>query len=199
MLLYTVPTANGQKAQVVLEELGLSYDTASADLAAGEHRSPEMLALNPFGKLPFLIDQGESVYGSMAIAFYACEKAGRLMPSDLAERRDMYQWVGMMASDMSPALAGQFMFSEIIPVDDARVVDYYVEAAQRLFEVLNARLAARDYLVGETLTVTDLLAYPSAATSAARLPGGLTSWPHIQRWAEMIGARPAVARGMARS
>ncbi len=199
MLLYTVPTANGQKAQVVLEELGFEYDTASADLAAGEHRSPEMLALNPFGKLPFLIDEGESVYGSMAIAFYACEKAGRLMPTDLKLRRDMYQWIGMMASDMSPALAGQFMFSEIIPVEDDRVVGYFVESAQRLFEVLNQRLRDRQYLVGDELTVADLLGYPSAATSACRLPQGLVPWPHIQRWVAHIGGRAAVARGMART
>ncbi|MFK7957704.1 MAG: glutathione S-transferase family protein [Lysobacterales bacterium] len=199
MLLYTVPTANGQKAQVVLEELGFEYDTTTADLVAGEHRSPEMLALNPFGKLPFLIDEKEAVYGSMAIAFYACEKAGKLIPTDLKLRRDMYQWVGMMASDMSPALAGQFMFSEIIPLEDSRVVEYFVDSAQRLFSVLDARLADRDYLVGGALTVTDLLAYPSAATSAARLPGGLDPWPNIRRWAAVIGGREAVARGMART
>ncbi len=198
MQLYTVPTANGQKAQIVLEELGFEYATVSVDLMAGEHRSPQIMALNPFGKLPFLIDEGAAVYGSMAIALYACEKAGKLIPTDLASRRDMYQWAGMLASDLSPALAGQFMFSEIIPLQDARVVDHFVESAQRLFGVLDAHLESRRYVVGDGLTVTDLLAYPSAVTSAARLPGGLKPWPNIQRWAALIGAREAVARGMAR-
>ncbi|MEM1091540.1 MAG: glutathione S-transferase family protein [Pseudomonadota bacterium] len=199
MILYTVPTANGQKAQVVLEELGFDYETRTADLVAGEHRTPEMLKLNPFGKLPFLLDDGEAVYGSMAIAFYLCEKAGKLIPDSLAERRDMYQWAGMLASDLSPALAGQFMFSEIFPLEDPRAVDYFVESACRLFAVLDEHLADRDYLVGDELTVTDLLAYPSAATSAARLPNALEPWPNIQRWAANIGSRSGVIRGMART
>lgn len=199
MLLYTVPTANGQKAQVVLEELGYTYETRQVDLVGGEHRTADMLKLNPFGKLPFLIDDGQSVYGSMAIAFYLCEKAGRLIPEDLDQKRQMYQWAGMLASDLSPALAGQFMFSEIIPLEDRRVVDYYVESALRMFDVLNTHLADREYMLGDTFSVTDLLAYPSAATSAARLPNQLAPWPHIQRWSTLIGSREAVARGMTRT
>lgn len=199
MRLFTVPTANGQKAQVVLEVLGFEYETATCDLVAGEHRSPEMLARNPFGKLPFLEHDGRTVYGSMAIAFYLTDLSGRLMPADPALRAEVYQWVGMLASDLSPALAGQFMFSEIFVVDDPQVVGYFTESATRLFAVLDQHLAGREWMVGDQLTVADLLAYPSAVTSAARLPEKLAPYPGIRAWVERLGENEAIRRGMART
>lgn len=199
MRLFTVPTANGQKAQVVLDVLGLAYETASCDLVAGEHRTPEMLERNPFGKLPFLEHDARTVYGSMAIALYLADLTGKLMPADPGLRAEVYQWAGMLASDLSPALAGQFMFSEIFPVDDPQVVGYFTESACRLFEVLNQHLAGREVMVGDDLTVADLLAYPSAITSAARLPEQLEPYPHIRAWAERLGENEAIRRGMERT
>lgn len=194
---WTVPTANGEKVAVLLEVLGLEYRTTRIDLMAGEHQTPEMLQLNPFGKLPFIRDKEISVYGSVAIAMYLCEREGRLLPQSPAERASMFQWLGMLSSDLGPALAGQFVFSTIFPTDDAAVVDYFVNAARRLFGVLNDHLEGREYIVGNELTVVDLMAYPSVATSAQRLPGALADFPHLRTWAEPIGLREDVQRGMA--
>lgn len=80
--LYTVPTANGQRASIALEECGLEFETRTVDLLTGEHRNEAMLALNPFGRMPVLqYDSGETIYGSMAIGMHAAERTGKLLPS----------------------------------------------------------------------------------------------------------------------
>jgi len=114
-LLYTVPTANGQRASIALEECGIDYEVRMVDLGAGEHRSEEMLGRNPFGRMPLLEkDDGSYVYGSMAIGLHAAGKSGRLLPAE-AERDAFHHWLGVIMTDLAPAFAWQFYLAVLAP------------------------------------------------------------------------------------
>jgi GST-like protein len=200
--LHTVPTANGFKASIMLEEVGLPYDVRKYDLAKGEHLSPEYMKLNPVGRLPAIVDdQGADgreivVYGSAAILLYLAEKTGLLMPRGPAERAAVYQWLGIVASDLGPAYAGQFVFSVLAPEKLPWAIEFYEKLCLRMLRPMELRLATARYLACDEYTIADVIAYPVAAVSARRFPGSLADHPSIARWAAEIGARPAVQRGM---
>lgn len=199
--LWTVKTANGQKATVMLELLSLQYRTRVIDLMAGEHLQADFLAVNPVGRAPVLRDEDPAspvtIYGTLAIALYLADKCQRLMPATLAERALVYERCAFLATDLSPALAGQFMMSVIHPVPEA--ASFFEHSAHRMLAVLDGWLAEGPYVAGESLSIADALGYPAAAGSAARLEGGLEAYPNIRRWAAELGAMDAIARGMAAS
>lgn len=197
--LYWVPTANGQRAAIMLEETGEKYRVNPVDMSRGEHRAAEYLTINPLGKVPAIIDRetGLTVYGSLAIALYLADKHSILMGDDLAERARVYHWAGMVASDLSPAFTGQYVFNVLAPERLEFAIGYFDEQIARILGVLDTSLATQPFLTGECYTLADALAYPVAATSAQRLSSGLTPWPHIGRWAQRVGMRPAVQRAMA--
>ncbi len=199
MDLYWVPTANGQRAAIMLEETGEQYTLRPIDMMQGEHLSEEYLAVNPVGKVPAIVDHatGISVYGTMAIALHLADKHGVLLGETPAQRAQVYQWAGIIASDLGPAFTGQFIFNVMAPEKLEFPIRYFNEQIARLLKVLDARLAANTYLSGETYTLADALGYPVAASSAARLPDGLSGYEHIRRWSELVGERPAVRRAMA--
>jgi len=200
--LHTVATANGYKASILLEELGLPYRAIAYDLRAGEHQKPAFLALNPIGRLPAIVDNDPAnaapivTYGTAAIALYLAEKTGRLLPHDLSVRAKAYEWVGIAASDLSPAFSGQFVFGVLAPEQLPWAIDYYERLCLRLLAAMEARLTSHHYLAGAEYSIADILAYPIAATSMLRFPGNLASHPAIARWAGELAARPAVSRGM---
>jgi GST-like protein len=199
--LHTVPTANGFKASIMLEEVGLPYDVRTYDLVKGEHFSAEYLALNPVARLPAIVDESASaapivVYGTAAILLYLAEKSGKLMPADAAGRARVYQWLGIISSDVSPAYSGQFVFGTLAPERLPWAVDYYQKLCLRMLKPLEQQLGASRYLAGSDYTIADVIAYPVAAVSAKRYPGNLDGFPNIVRWASEVGARPAVMRGM---
>lgn len=200
--LYTVATANGQKASVTLELVGLEYRARQVDLARGEHLRPELLAMNPVGRLPFIRDHGDggepvTVYGTLAIALYVADKTGRLMPATLAGRARVYHWCALIATDLGPALAGQFVFTQLAPERVPYAIDMYENLSHRLLGIIDEQLERERYIAGRELTIADALAYPIAVTSAARLEGGIGPYRHLARWAKEMGALPAVQRGMA--
>ncbi len=200
---FCVPTANGQKATILLEELALDYEITQIDLRKGEHLTPEYLAMNPVGRAPTIIDRagpgGEplTVYGTLAIAVYLCEKAGRLVPAGGALRAHVFQWMSFIASDLSPAFTGQFMHGVLAKIKHEDVITHYVMLAHRMLKVMDQQLSNNTFLAGDEYTAADILAYPAAVTSAARLEGGLDAYASISAWAERIGQRPGVQRGMA--
>lgn len=198
--LFTVPTANGQRASVALEECGVDYDTRLVNLYDGEHRSEEMLRLNPFGRMPVLqLDdataQARTIYGSLAIGMYAAETAGRLLP-DAGAKSDFYHWIGILMTDLVPAFAGQFYLGTLAPEPFEWGRNFYTDIIERFLLGIDDHLANSEYLLAETYSLVDVLFYPTAATSVARLPGGLDPYPNIARWARQIGQRDGVARGM---
>lgn len=199
---FCVPTANGQKATIFLEELELDYEITQVDLRKGEHLSPEFLAMNPVGRAPTIVDRagpdGEplTVYGTLAIGLYLCEKAGRLLPPQGALRAHVFQWMSFIASDLSPAFTGQFIHGVMAKEKHEDVITHYVMLAHRMLKVMDQQLADNQFLAGDQYTAADILAYPAAVSSAARLEGGLEPYRAIAAWAARIGERPAVQRGM---
>lgn len=199
--LHTVPTANGYKASIMLEEVGLPYRVTSYDLLKGENLKPELLALSRVGRLPIIVDHdvaGEPlpVYGSAAILQYLAEKTGRLMPTRVRERAKVIEWLGIISSDVSPAYSGQFVFNIVAKEKLPWAIEFYDRLCQRLIQVMDDQLADTEFLAGAEYSIADILAYPVAAISMTRYPGNLDGHPHIARWASTLRARPAVQRGM---
>lgn len=194
--LYTVPTANGQRASIALEECALEYDTRSVDLFGGEHRSEEMLELNPFGRMPVLVlDDGEKIYGSLAIGMHAAELSGLLLPGE-SDRNAFSHWVGIVMTDLVPAFAGQFYLGTLAPEKFEWGVNFYAEIIERFLKGIDAHLEGNEYFLADGYSLVDVLMYPTAATSVPRIPGGLKPYPGIARWVAQIGERSAVQRGM---
>jgi GST-like protein len=199
--LHTTATANGYKASIMLEEVGLPYRVIDYDLAKGQHMVPGYLALNPVGRVPTIVDHeapGDpmAVYGTSAILLYLAEKTRRFLPSSARERARTYEWLGIVSSDIGPAYSGQFVFNIISPEKDAWAIDFYDRLCLRLLAPMESRLGASRFLAGDTYTIADVIAYPVAAVSMKRFPGSLDGHPHIARWAAEVGSRPAVQRGM---
>ncbi len=198
--LFTVPTANGQRASVALEECGLEYAIRHVDFTKGEHRSPDVLAANPLGRLPVLVDDAEglNVYGSLAIVRTAARFADKLLPPAGAETAADH-WTGILMTDLSPCFASQFHLGVLAPEPFAWGLEYYAEVIERILSLIDAHLDRNEYFLGDAYSYVDVLMYPTAATSAARLPQGLSPYPAIERWRDTVGSRAAVQRGMAAS
>lgn len=200
--LHTTATANGYKASIMLEECGLPYSVHDYDLVKGEHRTAGYLALNPVGRLPSIVDRDAGleapvfVYGTQAILLYLAERTGLFMPAAPAARAAVYTWLGFISSDLAPAYSGQFVFGVLMQEKLPPVIDYYQRLVDRMLAALETQLARTTWLAGDSYSIADILAYPVAATSARRYPGDLADYPQLARWAAMVGARPAVQRGM---
>lgn len=199
---YAVATANGQKAAIMLEEVGVDYRTHLIDLIKGEHKSPDYLAINPVGKVPAIIDRDTggdpvTVFETGAILLYLAEKTGKLMPTAAAERAAMHVWMHVVAAGASPAFTGQFIFGTLAQEKVPSAIAYFLAEAARFLEAIDGRLAEAEYLAGGSYSIADILAYPVAVTSAGRLEDGLDPYPNIRRWRDQLAPRPAIQRGMA--
>ena len=200
--LHSTATANGYKASIMLEETGLPYRAINYNLVKGEHLKPEYLAINPVGRMPAIVDHADGgnapipVYGTAAILLYLAEKTGRFFPQDPATRARVYEWVGIVSSDIGPAYSGQFVFNVIAPEKMPWAMEFYDKLCTRMVQTLEQRLGRSRYLAGDDYTIADIIAYPIPAVSMRRYPGNLDAHPNLARWAAEVGARPGVQRGM---
>ena len=200
--LHTVPTANGYKVSILLEELALPYRVTSYDLIKGDNLKPELLAINRVGRLPVIVDhevEGGSlaVYGSAAILQYLAEKTGRVMPKGVRARAKTLEWLGIVSGDIAPAYSGQFVFNVVAQEKQPWAIAFYDRLCLRMAQTMEDQLAESEFLVGDEYSIADIIAYPVATVSMKRHPGNLDGHPNLARWAAKIGARPAVQRGMA--
>lgn len=201
--LYSVPTANGQRVHIMLEEVGLPYISHFVDLQGGKHLDPDYLKKNPFGRVPAIIDsdgpdgQTVTVFEGHAILYFLAEKSGLFYPQDLAIRTQIHTWMAAISANLGPAFAGQFWFTTLASRRIEMVIDRFVSEAHRGLRALDQRLSDFEYIAGNEYTIADIHAYPVAATSAIRLEGQLEPYQNIRRWADSIGKRSAVKRGMA--
>ncbi len=199
--LYAVGTANGQKAAVMLEETGCAYEIQPFDMMKGDHLATPYLAINPIGKIPAIIDRDGpggrevTVFETLAIALYLCEKSGKLMPSDAVARALAWEWACVATANLAPALSYQFQFTRNLPDTSGPSIEYLLGQADRFFKAIDGRLAEAVYVAGE-FSFADVQIYPIAATSDGRLPDGLAPYPNVRRWCDSVAARPAVERGM---
>ena len=194
--LYTAATPNGWKATITLEELDLPYTVHPVDLTAGEQDAPAFRALNPNGRIPVIVDHETdmTVFESGAILLYLAEKTGRLMPSNLLDRYCVIQWLMFQMGGIGPMQGQAVVFERYFGEDVPAARNRYKNESRRLYEVLNTRLAEREYLAGD-YSIADIANWAWVKTHRwARIP--VDGLEHLQRWIDAIAARPAAQRGL---
>jgi GST-like protein len=154
------------------------------------------------GKYPTLVDKDApggplTVFETLAIALYLIEKTGRLIPTDPKTRAAAHQWAALAASDLTPAMATQYFLTLRAKTDVSEATEWVLSEIDRFLTAIDGRLGEVPYLAGDTYSYADVLTYPLMATSVQRLEGGHTTYSNITRWAETVGARDAVQKGMA--
>jgi GST-like protein len=193
--LYTAPTPNGWKVSMALEEMELPYTPHVVDLARGEQRSPEFLALNPNGRIPAIVDSenGIRMFESGAILMYLAEKSGRLMPADLAGRYRVIQWLMFQMSGIGPMQGQAVAFVRYFPEEVPQAIERYRNETRRLYAVLDGHLAGRPWLADD-YSIADIANYAWIRSHKwARVD--VDGLPHLQRWMAALAARPGIQRG----
>jgi GSH-dependent disulfide-bond oxidoreductase len=201
--LYTLGTPNGQKASIMLEELGLPYRVNLVRFFEGENKRPEFIAINPNGKIPAIVDHdGPSgkplaVFESGAILIYLAEKTqSDLLPKETALRSTAMQWLMWQMSGLGPMLGQAGYFGKFAKEKNLPAIERYTTEANRLLAVLDQQLALNEYIAGGQYTIADIAAWPWIA-GAEYIGLSLSNYGHVQRWAKSIEVRPAVVKGAA--
>ena len=207
--LYSLPTPNGVKVSIALEELGLPYEAHLVSFETNDQMSPEFLSLNPNNKIPAILDpngpsgQPLALFESGAILVYLAEKTGQLLPADAAGRYETLQWVMFQMGGVGPMFGQLGFFHKFAGKDyeDKRPRDRYVNESKRLLGVLNQRMAGRQWIMGDTYTIADIAIWPWVRNlvgfyEAGELVG-FGDFPEVQRVLATFVARPAVAKGLA--
>lgn len=198
--LYTAPTANGWKASIALEELGIDYDVESLHFDKNEQKTPKFLKLNPNGRIPVIADHANDDFvlaESGAILLYLAERSGKLWPTDPQLRHQAMQWLMFQMSAVGPLL-GQAMFFQRIAapkgIVDEYAIERYVTESKRLLGVLNEALRDQEYLCGE-YSMVDIATFPWArAYRWANVD--VSDLTHLTAWLARVEAREAVQRGL---
>jgi GST-like protein len=195
---YVWTTPNGYKLLVALEEFGLPYQAHWIDISKGDQLKPEFLAINPNNKIPALVDPGTgtTVFESGAILVYLADKTGKFLPSTGPDRYTALSWVFFNIGNTGPMLGQLGFFAKRAPEKIPLAIDRYTEEAQRLFRVLDHRLAEVPYLAGEDYTIADMINVTWIRAARDFLAMDLTSYPHMSRWLTAVEARPAVAKAL---
>ena len=195
--LYTSPTPNGWKASVTLEELDLPYEVHTISLSDGDQKKPEFLKLNPNGRIPAIVDRDENnlaIFESGAIMVYLAEKSGKLMPSDIAGRSRVIQWLMFQMSGVGPMMGQANVFFRYMEEQIPTAISRYQNEARRLFEVLDSHLEKNEYLAGD-YSIADIANWCWVRThnwSGVDTDG----LDHLQRWVNAIYERPAAVAGI---
>jgi GST-like protein len=206
--LYSLPTPNGVKVSIMLEETGLPYDAHRVDFATDDQMSPEFLSLNPNNKIPAIIDPNGpgvrplALFESGAILVYLAEKTGRLLPKDPAARYEVLQWVMFQMGGIGPMFGQLGFFHKFAGKDyeDKRPRDRYVAESRRLLGVLDKQLATRAWVAGDEYSIADIAILPWVRNlvgfyGAGELVG-FGDFANVQRALDAFLARPAVAEGL---
>jgi len=206
--LYSLPTPNGVKVSIALEEMGLAYEPHRVDFDTNDQMSPEFLALNPNNKIPAIIDPdgpgGEplALFESGAILVYLAEKSGKLMPRDPAARYETLQWLMFQMGGIGPFFGQVGFFVKFAGKDyeDKRPRDRYVNEARRLLAVLDGRLEGRRWIMGDEYTIADIATFPWVRNLVGFYGAGelveFDRFAHVKRALDSFAARPAVQVGL---
>ena len=199
--LYSWSTPNGQKISIALEELGLAYNLHLINIGADEQFAPNFLAFSPNNRIPAIIDHdgpdGNSIslFESGAILFYLAEKTGQLMPHNPRGRADVMQWLMWQMGGFGPMLGQAHHFTLHAKEQSAYGKTRYYKEANRLYGVLDCRLAAHEFVAGEDLSIADIAIFPWTRT-VWRQGVDLINYPHVVRWRSMLINRPAFLTGV---
>jgi GST-like protein len=206
--LYSLPTPNGVKVSIMLEELGLPYEPHLVDIGKNESKLPAFESLNPNGKIPAIVDPdgpgGKPIglFESGAILLYLAEKTGRFLPQDAGKRWETIQWLFFQMAGIGPMFGQVGFFHKFAgrEYEDKRPLERYVAEAQRLLGVLDRQLDGKAWIVGDEYTIADIatLGWVNNLVTfyGARELVGFDRFPHVVAWLERGMSRPAVERGL---
>ena len=196
---YYHPSPNPAKVALFLEEAELPYELVPIDTRKGDQHAPDFLAINPNAKTPALVDGDAVVFDSNAILLYLAEKTGRFLPTRTpANQADLYSWLMFVASGIGPYTGQHVHFQKFAPEPKAYAVNRYDFEAWRHWNILDAHLADKPYMVGDTYTLVDMAVWGWARAVPFAL--GERAWdqlPHVKRLFDEINARPAAQRAEA--
>lgn len=194
-------TPNTHRVTILLEELGLTYGVTGVNIRARAQFAPEILALNPFGKVPILVEEAAGqaplvLFESGAILLHLAEAAGRLLPAAGAARAETLAWLMVALTGLGPVSGQAHHWTELAPEPSEPARRHTLAQVERVYAVLEGRLATVPFLAGEAYSIADIAAYPWVARHhwAARR---IDDTPHLAAWLRRLSARPAVQRGAA--
>ncbi len=203
---YTWPTPNGHKIHIMLEETGLEYRVIPVNIGQGEQFKPEFLKISPNNKIPAIVDfdgpGGEnavkpiSMFESGAILVYLASKTGKLLPKNLRDKWSTLQWLMFQMGSIGPMLGQAHHFMIYAPEKIPYAMQRYSKEANRLYSVLEQRLAESEYVACGKYTIADIAIMPWLR-SYKNQGVDIEQYPNVKRWFDVIAARPAVKRGLA--
>lgn len=195
--LYAWATPNSQRVSIMLEELGLPYEVRPVNIRAREQFAPEVVALNPYGKIPILVEEGRPpLFESGAILLHLAETHGRFLPpaGDPA-RAETFAWLMVALTSVGPFTGQAHHWTGLAPEKPEAARRHTVGLVERVYRLLDSRLGARRFLAGDDYSIADIAAFPWVAKKHwAEMT--LDDRPHLARWFADIATRPAVRRGM---
>ena len=206
--LYSLPTPNGVKVSIMLEEIGLPYEAHKISFETQDQLSSEFLSLNPNNKIPAIIDpngpsgQALGLFESGAILIYLAEKSGELLPEDPAMRYETIQWLMFQMAGIGPMFGQVGFFNKFAGAayEDKRPRDRYVAESRRLLDVLEKRLLGRTWIMGDEYSIADIAIFPWVRNLIGFYESGdlvgITDFPNVLRALDGFVARPAVIRGL---
>ncbi len=196
---YYHPSPNPAKVALLLEELGLPYETIPVDTRKGEQFEPSFLAINPNGKTPALTDGDVKIFDSSAIMLYLAEKTGRFLPENTPEARGQFlSWLMFIASGIGPYSGQAVHFQHFAPEKLPYAVDRYVFEANRHYGLIDAHLAKNHYMMGDTYTILDMSIWGWARAVPFVLgEKAFEKFPNLKRLFDEISARPAAVAAQA--
>ncbi len=198
--LYYWTTPNGHKVTMFLEEASLEYKIHPINIGKGEQFAPEFLAVSPNNRIPAIVDNAPqgggapvSVFESGAILLYLAEKTGRFIAQDIRGRVEVLQWLFWQMGGLGPMAGQNHHFGTYAPEKIPYAIERYQKETNRLYGVLNKRLADRAFMAGDEYTIADMASYPWIVPHE-RQGQTLEDFPDLKRWFEAIKARPATVR-----
>jgi GSH-dependent disulfide-bond oxidoreductase len=206
--LYSLPTPNGVKVSIMLEETGLAYEPHLVRFEANDQMSPEFLSLSPNNKIPAILDPDGPggkplpLFESGAILIYLADKTGKFMPRDAAGRYTTIQWLMFQMGGIGPMFGQAGFFHKFAGKDyeDKRPRDRYVAESRRLLAVLDRQLAGRAWIMGDDYTIADMATFPWVRNLVGFYGAGdlvgIADFVHVTRALDAFVARPAVTRGL---
>ena len=199
--LYTWPTPNGHKIHIMLEETGLEYRVHPIDIGAGEQFKPEFLAISPNNKIPAMVDQrgpgGKplALAESGAMLFYLASKTNKFLPSDVRARWEVMQWVMFQMGHIGPMLGQAHHFLQYAPEKIEYAMNRYRNEANRLYGVVDRRLAENEWIAGGEYSIADMSIMPWLRFPE-RQGVDIDDYPNLKNWRDRIAARPAVKKAL---
>lgn len=197
---YSLPTPNGQKAHIILEELGVPYNYHRIDIGKGDQFKPEFLAISPNNKIPAIVDpegpdgQPISIFESGAILKYLALKFGKLYPTYQRAQVKVDEWLFWQVGGFGPMLGQNHHFNLYAPEKIPYAQKRYLDETTRLYSVLDKQLAGKDYIAGE-FSIADIASI-GWAQGWEKQGQDINSFPNVKAWLERMNARPAVAKGL---